>query len=304
MTVFSPVFFPCSFYDKESRIDNQRRMGQGNSTTNPYIPLASMTQDLERLKFSQDLRKNPEDYNAYVSERVDSMTDEILNRKRASFQKAHIDLGRYMDMDHNANLYKTRSADVDRLTEAIAANNVRVKQALDRDRDLSKRQFEINEWYNYNKLETLFFLQVFFISSLCMTIIIYGQKKGMITNMMAGLLTMILVAIIAITGIYRYYYTNRQRDTRLWSRRDFGGLKTPVKKPATCGNDGPVTIDINSIIPKSVTQCADDAVNRADKAFNTWQDNLTSEMTAYQTGNVPPKTEHPLGFVCDNLSKY
>lgn len=280
-------------------------MGQGNSTSNPYIPMASVAQDLERLKFSQNLRQNPEDYNAYVTERVNTMTDEIANRKRASFQKAHIDLGRYMDMDHNANFYKTRSADVDRLTDAISANNARVQQTLERDRDLSKRQFEINEWYNYNKLETLFFLQVFFLSSLTMTIVIYGQKTGMITSMMAGLLTVLVLVAIVITGVYRYYYTNRERDTRLWNRRDFGPLKTTVKKPATCGkSDGPVNIDINDLIPKSVTQCADDATNRASSAFNTWQSNLTTEISNYQTGNVPPATEHPLGFVCDNLNNY
>lgn len=283
---------------KKSITDNQRRMGQGSSTTNPFIPMASVFQDLERMKFSQNLRKNPEDYNAYVSQRVDSMTDEIYNRKRASFQKAHIDLGRYMDMDHNANFYKTRSGDVDRLTDEIGANNLRVKQNLANDRDLTKRQFEINEWYNYNKLETLFFLQVFFISSLAMSLIIYGQKNNLITSMMSGLLTILLLATVFITGVYRYYYTNRQRDTHLWNRRDWGPLKEPVKKsPTGCAN-GQMTVSLNDLLPESVTQCADDAANR----FGRWQDNLTNEMANYQNGILPPKVDSPLGFVCDNLS--
>lgn len=70
---------------------------------NPYAPIASVYQDLERMKFAQDLRKTPDDYSSYVNTRVDQMTDEIFNRKRVAFQKAQIDLGRYMDMDHNAN---------------------------------------------------------------------------------------------------------------------------------------------------------------------------------------------------------
>ena len=152
-------------------------MGQGQSSYNYYAPLAAIFQDLERMKFAQDLRANPSDYNAYVNTRVDELTTEIFNRKRTAFQKAHIDLGRYMDMDHNANYYKARSGDVDRLTSVLAENNARVAQTLERDRDLSRRQFEINEWYNYNKLETLFFLQVFFMASLAMAIVVFLQKE-------------------------------------------------------------------------------------------------------------------------------
>jgi len=285
-------------------------MGQGSSTTNPYIPMASVMQDLERLKFSQNLRKNPEEYNAYVTQRVDEMTNEVFNRKRASFQKAHIDLGRYMDMDHNANYYRTRSGDVDRLTEAIGANNQAVAQGLARDKDVTKRQFEINEWYNYNKLETLFFLQLFFIAALAMAIVIFLQKNGTITNTMASLLTVLLGAITLIVGVYRYYYTRRLRDNRLWNRRYYGGLKKAVVKPKLC-KDGDLTLDLNDLIPKSVTECADQgatrlagAVAKGEAAFDSWQTNLKDEMKNYQTGNVAPKVQHPLGFVCDNLNNY
>jgi hypothetical protein len=282
-------------------------MSAASSYANEYIPRALENQDLERMKFAQNLRKNPDDYNKYVQSRIDNISGEIFNRKRTAFQKAHIDLARYMDMDHNANFYKSRSSDVDRLTNDIAVNNERIMQELQRDKDVSKRQFEINEWYNYNKLETLFFLQLFFISTLCMVVIFYYQKTGAITNQIAALLTSVLGAIVVITGIYRWRYTKRDRDPRLWHRRDFGTIG-PVQDNK-CGTDQDYTFDLNKILPEAATQCADqivmDVVNRTgviNDKFNSWQDGLTSEIADYQKGSARPKSLGLGKAICDALA--
>jgi hypothetical protein len=269
--------------------------------TNSFAPVTSIFQDLERMQFAQNLRRNPSDYNAYVNSRVDQLSNEVFNRKRTAFQKAHIDLGRYMDMDHNANYYKARSGDVDRLTNAMSSNNARIAQGLLRDKDVSRRQFEINEWYNYNKLETLFFLQVFFISSLSMAIIIYLQKNSAITNALASLLTGILLLIIVGVGLYRYFYTTRTRDQRLWHRRDFGTADKP--KPASkCASGGDLEFNINSIIPEDLTQCADEV----EQNFDKWQSSLEKEMLAYQTTGATPSriTGNTTlgGKICKNLA--
>jgi hypothetical protein len=254
---------------------------------NPYIPKALEAQDLERMKFAQNLRQNPAEYNSYVNDRISSISNEIFNRKRTAFQKAHIDLARYMDMDHNANFYKSRSSDVDRLTSEISANNQRIVQELERDKDLSKRQFEINEWYNSNKLETLFFLQLFFISILLMVVIIYYQKSGSLSGQMAGLLTAVLGAIVVITGVYRWYYTKNTRDPRLWNRRSFG--KIAAVHENTCGNkDEDYVIDINKYVPEAVTQCADQIVMDTDSKLKLWQNTLESEIYNYQVGEKKP----------------
>jgi len=255
-------------------------MGQSQSSVSDA---ALMLQNLERMQFSRELQNNPNQYNQYVRGRIDEMTDEVANRKRTAFQKAQIDLGRYMDMDHNANYYKTRSGDVVRLTDMMDAANRRVLNDVERDKSISKRQFEINDWYNYNKLETLFFLQVFFISALLLASIIYLNKNGAITSTLSGLLTTIIVLVVGGLGVYRYYYTNRVRDPRLWNRRYFGPA-TPPKAPAKCSPDGTVEFDLNDIIPKEVTQCADKQAAR----FANWQENLESELKNYQlTGEDP-----------------
>jgi hypothetical protein len=255
-------------------------MGQGQSITSDF---ASVFQSLERMEFAKELQRNPSQYNSYVNTRIDQMSGEVFNRKRAAFQKAHIDLGRYMDMDHNANYYKARAGDVDRLTDVIERNNKTLLEGVEHDKTLSKRQFEINDWYNYNKLETLFFLQVFFMAALSMAVVIFLQKNGTVTNAMAGLITGILVAIVALVGIYRYYYTNRIRDTRLWNRRYFPKTAAP-KPPAKCDPNGNLTLDLNTILPKELTQCADKEASK----FGEWQENLEKELLNYQkTGDDP-----------------
>ena len=265
-------------------------MGQSQSAD-----LASALQDLERMQFSKELQDNAGQYSAYVNTRVNQMTGEVFNRKRTAFQKAHIDLGRYMDMDHNANFYKERSGDVDRILTTINAKNKVLLDNVEHDKTLSKRQFEINDWSNYNKLETLFFLQIFFMVALSMAVVIFLQKSGTLSSAMAGLLTGLLVAIVVIVGVYRYYYTNRVRDTRLWNRRYFPKASAPTPPPS-CDSAGNLVTDLKNIIPEDIRNCAN---QQADK-FSEWQNTLTAEMQNYQsTGTDPaPGTS---SLLCDRI---
>ena len=243
-------------------------MGQAQSSTD----MAIVTQNLERMQFAKELQANPAAYNQYVNTRVNELSKEVYNRKRTAFQKVQIDMGRYMDLDHNANYYKERSGDVNKLIDVIYDSNKKMLGELEHDKLLTKRQFEINEWYNYNKLETLFFLQVFFIASLTMAIIIFLGKNNTITSTMAGLLTGILVSIVAIIAFYRYFYTARTRDTRLWNRRYFPKSAKPPPAPK-CNPDGTVSLEL----PKS--KCLDQAA----AGFNDWQKGVQDQMLAYQT---------------------
>ena len=203
----------------------------GNSSSNSDISRVALAQELERLNFSNELRKNPQEYNLYVNTRINEMVKEISEKKNDSFKKAQIDLGRYMDMDHNANFYKVRNSDVDRLTKSVSDNNNSIAQGLAQDKQISKRQFEINEWYNQNKLETLFFLQMFFVTSLGMILLLSLVKAGYVPVLIAAIASAIMGFGVIFTGVYRYYYTEQTRDVRLWNRRKFGQTAAPVPVP-------------------------------------------------------------------------
>jgi hypothetical protein len=193
----------------------------GNSDSNPWIGLTQNFQEIEKIRFSYDLRKNPDDFNRYVSERIDRIANETLDKKRAAFQKAHTDLGRYMDMDHNSNFYKLRNNDLIGLQEQMSERSRAAVSGLKHDKDLTRRQVEINQWYFEDKLETLFFLQLFFIVMLAEAIVVYLQRNSYITMPFAGFLTAILFAIVTAVGLYRWRYTSDIRDVRFWHRRNF-----------------------------------------------------------------------------------
>lgn len=198
--------------------------------TNPGIAAVIQDQQLERLNFATGLRQDPAGYSQFQQQNINAIVSDITSRKQSAFQKAQIDLGRYMDMHHNVNFYKTRSGDVDNITDVILQNNQKISTLIQQDKMNSKRQFEINEWYNYDKLETLFFLQVVFMASLAIAIVMFWTKKGMITVGLAGVLYGILGLGVVSIGLYKYFYTEGARDVKLWHRRRF--QSTPAPPPA------------------------------------------------------------------------
>lgn len=219
----------------------------GNSDSNPWIGLTQQFQEIEKIRFSYDLRKNPDDFNRYVTERVDRITNETLEKKRAAFQKAHTDLGRYMDMDHNANFYKLRNQDLSGLQDQMLQKSRAAVSGLKYDKDLTRRQVEINQWYFEDKLETLFFLQMFFMVMLSEAIVVYLQRNSFITMPFAAFLTAILFSIVTAVGLYRWRYTADMRDQRFWHKRNFRDKQ--VREPCENG----------SCIPKDTCGPKDDA---------------------------------------------
>ena len=217
----------------------------GNTGSNPWIGFTQQFQEMEKIQFSYDLRKNPDDFNRYVTERIDRITKETLDKKRAAFQKAHTDMGRYFDMDHNAGFYKTRNRDLVNLQDQMYERSKAAVSGLKHDKDLTRRQTEINEWYFEDKLETLFFLQMFFIVLLAMAIVMYFQKNDLITAPFAAYLTLILFVIVVGTGLYRNRYTNEFRDSRFWNKRNFREKEVaPVgpNKQAACDCNAPAEL--------------------------------------------------------------
>ena len=236
------------------------------STNNQWIPLVKRDQELEKIRFSYDLRKNPDDFNRYVSERVERISKETVDKKRAAFQKAHTDMGRYYDMDHNANFYKLRNTDVLNLQDQMLERSRAAFQGVQYDKDLTRRQAEINEWYFNDKLETLFFLQMFFIVLLCMSIIMYLQKNGIMSTQFAAYMTMILLIAVVGTGVYRSRFTKEYRDNRFWNKRNFRekAVDKTSMEADLCAPPGD-----NTFIPKGVSDCANKAKKNALLAANS-----------------------------------
>ena len=253
---------------------------------NPAQQTVVDAQELEAIQFSQNIQSDPTSYQSYVKQNVDQLMNETLQRKRDAFQKSLVDTGRYMDMDHNAQLYKTRSSDVEKLEKVIAEVNTNYEAGVDSDKKLTRRQFEINEWAYNNKLETLFLLQLLFISVLVLVLFLFLSKSGYISGTLAGSLSVLLFLVVGYVMYIRWNYTNSIRDTRLWSRRSFPLEPSTNPSMGHCDAQGNYVLELSSLVPDIVTQGAKTVANQ----FEQISSELDAQAMAYETTGGIPKT--------------
>ena len=226
--------------------------------------------DLARTQFSKDLRTNPSEYSNYVGANAQEIQDKLMGAKSSAFDKAKTDLGRYMDLQHNVQLYEIRNSDVERLTAAMANNNQAIQSAVSRDKDVTRRQFEINEWYNYKKEQTAATLMGSVVMMTGILGLVIANKMGMLSIATVGGLTSVLVVLF---GLWAYYRPSANQDPRLWHRRIFTTSTEPPVSP-TCG---PLNID--------VTKQANCLTNMESK-LSTLATELNAGLAAYQTGEL------------------
>jgi len=144
---------------------------------------------------------------------------------------------RYNDMadqvtgaDNNltaAAYYVARTQDLKNMAGDI--DEVAVKQLITSDvnHDLAGRQYEINEWANFNKLDTLFFMQVLFI---CLTFIaglLFLMNNNLVSSSLFTLLAFLTAFLAAFTLITRARNTSVMRDSRYWHKLRFPQQQDP-----------------------------------------------------------------------------
>jgi hypothetical protein len=236
----------------------------------------------------------------YIKQEYSNVQDKLLQSKLDSTSKALVDFSRTMDMDLNAGRYAQRNANLLNSQKFVKAYNESIVNNTTHDTDITRRQFEINEYYYYNKLDTLFFLQVFFISSMIMAIIIYSFRKGILTAKMSGILTIVLAILVVIIGISRYYYTSRIRDKRLWHRKNFGHEEDAKDRPdfiKQCpGPSAAPEINLNAIFDDDTTQC----LAESNAYYKAWKDSLT-DMANFDTTSVNLNTGLKIAPSCKNI---
>lgn len=209
---------------------------------------------------------------SFVNARINEITTDAGLRKQNALATTYEYLYRTADMDKANAALATRNTNISSVYNFINDYNTKLQQTVDYDKAASKRQFEINEYYYHNKLETLFFLQLFFISGIIMAILIYLNNRGLLTPAMTGTATLLLFLIVLFVGVTRYFYTKRTRDNRLWHRRYFGTegeaapdlLKCPGPSVA-----GDVEVNLNALVDPNITQCAAEIDDQQEKWFET-----------------------------------
>lgn len=178
-------------------------------------------QDLEKVQFLQSLQADPAKYAAYVGEKTDRIMSETVDTKRASFAKMSADMARMMDMDHNSIAALTRTNELIETEDMIITEQELQKNSRIYNKDLTRRQVEINNWYYENKRETLFLLQFVLLVVLSVVVVLYVAHVGWMTQQAADYVMGFIIVVGAGLWIYRWYYTNNIRDPRYWNSRKF-----------------------------------------------------------------------------------
>jgi hypothetical protein len=147
---------------------------------------------------------------------------------------------RYNDMadqvagaDNNltaAAYYLARTQDLKDMAGDI--DEVAIKQLITSDvnHDLAGRQYEINEWANFNKLDTLFFMQVLFVCLTFVSGILFLKTNNLISSSLFTLLAFLAAFLGAFTLITRARTTSVMRDSRYWHKMRFPAQQDPFPK--------------------------------------------------------------------------
>jgi hypothetical protein len=134
----------------------------------------------------------------------------------------------------SAAYYLARTRDLTDLAKDIDTATQSQLSASVLNHGLSLRQHEINEWANSNKLDTLYFLQILFISLSLVGFLAFLVSNGLIGQGLFTFLAYTIGIIAALVLLLRWRYTNVKRDSRYWHKARFSSQKMPTGPSVSC----------------------------------------------------------------------
>lgn len=124
--------------------------------------------------------------------------------------------------------YKVSSKNLDTTLGDLKGQQSTNLNIASRNVATASRYREIKEWYYNNKLDTLFIFQLIFISVLFLAVLAYLMKMNLIGTAVFGAMIGILIVINVLVISNRAIYTDKVRDKRYWSKRNFGIVGSPL----------------------------------------------------------------------------
>lgn len=176
--------------------------------------------DLELQSYLAGLNKDQTA--ALIAANIDTIKTQVSAVKATNFTNANQQLVTADNGITSAAYYLLRTQDLQQL--ATDVNNVTTKQAteISINKELANRQYEINEWSNSNKMDTLYFLQVLFISLTLSGVLLFLMKNGLLPSYLFGLFSFLIVVFAIIVLLWRWRFTAVKRDGTYWNKQRWG----------------------------------------------------------------------------------
>lgn len=189
---------------------------------------SDITRLAQDVQYTAALRGMTEEQKqAYFNNQKSQLLNSILTDRDSTFQKTYIDAQKNNAVQNSFFFYQQRNRDLDDLGTYMKTKNEKAINISKANNDLATRQFEINEWAYNNKLDTLFVLQLVFVSILICAGLAYLTNIGILPTGVLGVVVALLIVVDLTVIANRWYYTRRMRDKRYWNRRLFNE-KTPT----------------------------------------------------------------------------
>jgi hypothetical protein len=194
---------------------------------------AQLFQDIELSRALGELKNNPQALQAYLQQSQVKLYNDVTSAKDESIQKVYGDLQRASDTGNAIYYYYKRNTDLDKLQAQVYDSQKGSANAVLHDRDLAKRQYEINQWSSSNKMDSLFVYSQLFIILCTVSLLVFVSYQGILPPMAIAVISLIVIIIFIFTIVNRSQYTNFLRDGRFWNRRKFP-VYNPVPTPNIC----------------------------------------------------------------------
>jgi len=210
----------------------------------------------------------------YLQQAQDNLYSGITADKDSVLTKAYGDLERASSVHNSLYYYDLRNSDLDSIQSSIYTAQKEDADAILHDRDLAKRQYEINQWTAGNGMDTLFVYQQLLIIVCTVIVLLFLWRQSILSYLMFYGILFVLVCIFVFTIVNRAQYTRFIRDKRFWNRRLFPTYKgIPLN---ICG-DKPVD---TQAIQNSVSKTVDDATDGINNAIDNLEDGVSQGQDA------------------------
>ena len=182
--------------------------------------LVDSTQSLTDLELRAYLASlTPAEQTAVITSNNNAAVTNSAANKSANFTSANQAVLSADNSITSAAYYLLRTQNLTSLANDVY--KITDKQATETtvNKTLANRQYEINEWSNSNKLDTLYFLQVLFITLTFTATLLFLQKNGAIPSYLFSLLSFLALIFALVVLIFRWRFTAVKRDGQYWNKQ-------------------------------------------------------------------------------------
>lgn len=204
------------------------------------IQQTSLLSDMELQSYLAGLSETQR--TEFVLSNVQGAVDSVKSQKTTKFNDL---FDQAIGADNNVTstaYYIGRTKDLTDFADDVDDMMVNQLNATDVNAGLAARQNEINEWSNFNKLDTLYIMQILFVSLSFVGILAFLLSNGTISQALFAFVSYFIAAIAVLMLIIRWRYTNVARDGRYWHKAKFQKQPNVFVQPVcpTTGAAGPV----------------------------------------------------------------